>query len=98
MVDVVRDASEFAKQFLRTGKGSAAVEATVAPTMPAMNGGEPAQRSTSEQRLGALLKQMAELAEDVTPQGEQAYARVVSEVAQVEAELAAQQQVERQHG
>jgi hypothetical protein len=97
MVDVVRDASEFAKRFLHTGKGSAAVEVVAAP-LPAMNGGEGVQRSEAEQRLGALLKQMAELAEDISPQGEQEYARVVSEIAQVQSEITATKQMESQHG
>jgi hypothetical protein len=70
LLDVVRDASEFAKRFLRTGKSSSAVEVVAAP-LPATNGGEPAQLSAAEQRLGALLKRMAELAEDDSPQGEQ---------------------------
>jgi hypothetical protein len=99
LLEVVRDASEFAKRFLRTGKGSAAVEATAAPAVPATNGqGEAPPRSEAEQRLGALLKQMAELAEDMSPQGEQEYARVVSEIAQVQSEITATKQMESQHG
>jgi hypothetical protein len=99
LLEVVRDASEFAKRFLRTGKGSAAVEATATPAVPATNGqGEAPPRSEAEQRLGALLKQMAELAEDISPQGEQAYARVVSEIAQVQTEITATKQMEQQHG
>jgi hypothetical protein len=104
MVDVVRDASEFAKNFLRTGKGSAqdfgsgASEVRQAQSRQSANGGEPVQRSEAEQRLSDLLKQMSRLAEDVTPAGEAEYLRVVSEIARVQAEVAAQQQMERQHG
>jgi hypothetical protein len=89
---VVREATAFAKQFLRTGKGSAAVEAVSVPAM--MNGG---QRTEAEQRLASLLKQQMELAEDVTPAGEKAYALIVSEIARVQAEVTAEKQMEAQH-
>jgi hypothetical protein len=105
MGDVVADASAFAKQFLRTGKGSAGnggdnITSTMAPST---NGGgyvdniNIKQRSDAEQRLSALLRQMSKLAEDVTPAGEAEYLRVVGEVARVQAEVAAQQQMETQH-
>jgi hypothetical protein len=98
LLDVVRDASEFAKQFLRTGKSSSAVE-VVAALAPVMNGSEPVQRSEAEQRLGALLKQQAELAEDVTPAGETEYQRVVSKIAKVQAVIMAEQAIGAQgHG
>src|SRR6516164_2209310 len=97
MVDVVRDSSEFARQFMRTGKGSAAVEPVqqqaVAPSVPGNGPGEPVQRTEAEQRLSDLLVQMSKLAEDVTPAGDQAYAAVVSELAKVQAEVSAEQQV-----
>jgi hypothetical protein len=104
MVDVVADASAFAKQFLRTGKGSAGVPT---PNLEAAtNGGvsinhtviAAPQRSDAEQRLSDLLKQMSKLAEDGSPEGERRYLEVVSQVAQVQAEITAQQQVEAQHG
>ena len=95
MVDVVRDASEFARQFMRSGKSSSAVEATAVP-VPATNGGEAPQRTESEQQLGALLKRMAELAEDVTPQGEQEYLQVVAAIARVQGEIDAARKVETQ--
>jgi hypothetical protein len=98
LLDVVHDASAFAKQFLRTGKSSSGVEAVAAPPMPAMNGGEPVQRSEAEQRLAGLLKQQLELAEDVTPEGEKAYALVVSEIARVQAEIDAARKMETQNG
>jgi hypothetical protein len=99
MADVVREASEFARRFLKTGVGSAAVVATGdANASASTNGhGEPPQRSDAEQRLSDLLKQMAKLAEDVTPAGEAEYLRVVGEVSRVQAEVAAQQAVEAQH-
>jgi hypothetical protein len=105
LLEVVRDASEFAKRFLRTGKGSAAVDVASQPgtssaaPMPTMNGGEPVQRSEAEQRLAGLLKQQLELAEDVTPAGEKAYALIVSEIARVQAEIDAARKMEMQgHG
>ena len=56
------------------------------------------QRSEAERRKSDLHVQMAKLAEDMTPAGEAEYLRVVGELAQVEAEIAAQQRVEQQHG
>jgi hypothetical protein len=41
---------------------------------------------------------MARLAEDSSPAGEQRYLEVVSQVARVQAEVAAQQRVETQNG
>jgi hypothetical protein len=96
MNDVIRDASEFAKNFLRTGKGSAAVEAA-APAVFAVSGGAAVQRSTSEQRLSDLLLQQAKAAEDITPAGEQEYLRIVSEIAKVQDEITATKQMETQH-
>jgi hypothetical protein len=98
MVDVVRDASEFARRFLRTGKGSAGVEhVSYQYGTSVMNGGgEPVQRSDAEQRLSKLLAQMAKAAEDVTPAGEQEYLRIMGEVQKAQAEVTAEQQV--QHG
>jgi hypothetical protein len=100
MVDVVRDASEFARQFLRTGKGSAAHAAsegvphqTVADVAPGAttNGAE-----TPVQRLAALLKQQAELAEDPTREAE--YQSVVAAIAQAQTELDSARKMEQQHG
>jgi hypothetical protein len=92
MAEVVREASSFAKQFLRTGKGSAGVEVAVA--MPAINGGP---RTEAEARLASLLKRQIELAEDMSLQGEREYERVVEQIAAVQAEITAEQQVESQH-
>jgi hypothetical protein len=97
MMDVVRDASEFARQFLRTGKSSGAVEVVAAP-LPAMNGGEPVQCSEAEQRLADLLREQNRLAEDVTPAGEAEYRRVVAAIAAVQDEITATKQMETQGG
>jgi hypothetical protein len=98
MVDVVADASAFARQFMRTGKSSSTVEATAVP-VPSTNGqGEAPPRSAAEQRLVELLKKQAELAENVTPQGEAEYQLIVREIAQAQAEVTATKQMEQQHG
>jgi hypothetical protein len=96
MVDVVADASNFAKRFLRTGKGSAAVEAGAQNYAPATNGDGAPQRSDAEQRKIALEKQMIALAED--PAREAEYNNVVAALVRVDAEIAAQKQGEQQHG
>jgi hypothetical protein len=108
MVDIVREASAFAKKFLRTGKGSADgvdnINIMPAPESAAtlsatdnVNGGA-VQRSDAEQRLASLLKQQAKLAEDVSEQGEKAYLLVVSEIAKAQAEVTAEQQAGARHG
>jgi hypothetical protein len=94
LLDVVRDASALAKQFLRTGKSSAGAMPET-DTVPVMNGG---QRTDAEQRLASLLKRQVEIAEDVTPAGDAAYQRIVSEIAQVQAEITATKQMEAQRG
>jgi hypothetical protein len=94
MADVVRDASEFAKRFLRTGKSSSAVEVVAAP-LPAMNGGE---RSEAEQRLASLLKKQAELEGDLSLQGEREYQRVVAAIVAVQTEIDAVRKMETQNG
>jgi hypothetical protein len=79
------------------GMRPAEVEVPVSAPAPATSGGDaPVQRSDAERRKSDLHVQMAKLAEDVTPAGEAEYLRVVGELAQVEAELAAQKQVEAQ--
>jgi hypothetical protein len=101
MVEVIRDASEFARQFLRTGKGSAAaamlegvphqiVADSGALRGEVTNGGDPVQR------LAALLKQQAELAEDPTREAE--YQSVVAAIAQAQTEMDAARRMEQQHG
>jgi hypothetical protein len=101
MEAVVRQASEFAKNFLRTGRSSSAVEVVAGPApLPVTNGGgEAVPRSPSQQRLSELLLQMSKLSEDTSPQGEQAYLDVVRQVAELQAEVTAeQQQVGARHG
>jgi hypothetical protein len=92
LADVTRDASVFAREYLRTGKSSSAVEAA---SVPLMNGGERV-RTEAEQRLSDLLLQQAKLAEDVTPAGERAYALIVREIERAQAAISAEKQVEQQ--
>jgi hypothetical protein len=102
MVDVVADASTFAKQFLRTGKSSSgAVVADVdnINIRPTNGQSEATPRTDAEVRLASLLKQQAKLAEDVSPEGERAYLVVVSEIARVQGEIDAARKMEtQQHG
>ena len=103
MVDVVRDASEFAKTFMRTGKGSATVE-TVQPQAVVdlgdlgrpTNGGDASPRSDAEQQLASLLRRQNELSEDVSREAE--YLQVVAAIARVQGEIDAARMVETQHG
>jgi hypothetical protein len=87
--DVVRDASEFARRFLHTGKGSAG--GPNGPPMTATNGGdfgsgasEP-QRTDAERRRGELWRQLDDPALDDNPTLK---AEVVAALAQVEDEIA----------
>jgi hypothetical protein len=96
MADVVREASEFARRFLHTGKGSAGVEVVAAPVSTNGKGDAPgpqigkplsdlgSQRSDAEQRLSNLLAQMAKLAEDGSEEGERRYHEVVGEIARLQ--------------
>jgi hypothetical protein len=106
MVDVVAVGTAFAKEFLRTGRGSASMngvqqQQTVADSLeaPAPSGDAPVQHTTeATARLAFLLRQQATLAEDVSPQGEEAYARCVAEIVKAQAVVAAEQRVETQNG
>jgi hypothetical protein len=53
----------------------------------------PVPLSEAEARLAYLLRQQATLAEDVSPQGEEAYARCVAEIVQAQAVVSAEQTV-----
>ena len=44
------------------------------------------ERTSAEQRLAALLKQQAEAAADVTPEGERRYMEIVAELARLSSE------------
>jgi hypothetical protein len=100
LLDVVRNASEFASRFLRTGKGSAdnkdvqpQVVTEAAPVQVTNGSGEAVPRSPSQRRLSELLLQMSKLSEDTSVQGEQAYLDVVRQVAQLQTEVTAEQQI-----
>jgi hypothetical protein len=99
MMDVVADATAFAKSFLHTGRSSASMngvqqQQTVADSLgvpPVMSGDTaPVQHTEAAARLAYLLKQQATLAEDVSPQGEEAYARCVHEIVEAQAAVSAE--------
>jgi len=96
---ILQQATAHASNIMRGVRSSAPADIAVCPAAPDTNGGDaPVQRSEAERRKSDLHVQMAKLAEDMTPAGEAEYLRVVGELAQVEAEIAAQQRVEQQHG
>jgi hypothetical protein len=98
--DVLHESSALASRIMRTGKSTSHIEVVAAPaSVPvSTNGGAPAPRPDAELRLGQLLKEQARLSEDVSPQGEAEYHRVVSEIAKVQSELAAAKQMEAHRG
>jgi hypothetical protein len=83
IVNVLRDAGNYASQVMRTGKGVIPATAVVqAPDTPA-----PPQRSEAEERLNQLLQQQMKLS--VNPADEQLYLAVVAEISAVSDEIAA---------
>jgi hypothetical protein len=121
MEDVVGEASAFARRFLKTGVGSAGVQATDTNVSVPTNGqaerkmaesGDPKfvrahtiedaigapsapQHTDAERRRGELWRRLDDPALDDDPTLK---AEVVAALAQVEDEIAAAKQVERQHG
>jgi hypothetical protein len=91
--DVLKQASEHASNIMR---GIKSTNGGLETSAPAVNGGETV-RSPAEQRLGALLKKQAAMVED-TSVDEAAYARLVSEIAEAQAEVTATKQIGAQHG
>jgi hypothetical protein len=79
--DALRRASAHAVELMRGRLDPLAAQPPVAP----------APGSTAEQKLSNLLLQQARLAVDVTPAGEEAYNKLVAEIAAVQSELAAAQ-------
>jgi hypothetical protein len=97
MTAVCAEASALASSIMRTGRSTGYVEPPTVDVAISTNGqGEPPQRTEAEQRLSALLVEMARLAED--PAAEQRYLEVVSEVACTQAEVTAEQKIGAQHG
>jgi hypothetical protein len=105
MMDVVADATAFAKSFLHTGRGSASMngvqqQQTVADSLgvPPVTSGDtaPVQYTEAAARLAYLLKQQAVLSEDITPAGEEAYAACVAEIVEAQAAVSAEQRSESQ--
>jgi hypothetical protein len=104
LASVLAEANELLSRILRTGKGSAAVEANAAPAVAAVTGGdalvangqgESPPRSESDRKLGALLRKLDELGGD--PMRKAEYDDVVAAIARVEDERAAEKRVEQQY-
>jgi hypothetical protein len=85
IVNVLRDAGNYASQVMRTGKGTVPTTAVAAPAANA-----PPPRSEAQERLNQLLQQQMKLS--VNPADEQAYMAVVAEIAKVSAEIDAAKQ------
>jgi hypothetical protein len=95
LTDVLKQASEHASAIMR-GKRPSAPDAIAVPAL-ATNGGEPVVRTAAEERLGALLKKQATMVED-TSVDEAAYRRLVSEIAEAQAAVSAEQLIGAPHG
>jgi hypothetical protein len=81
-----REASACASTIMRTGKSTSG--ATIAPAeagVPVFALRDPPPLGPAEQKLSQLLRQQAQLANDVTPAGEAAYSACVREIAEIEA-------------
>jgi hypothetical protein len=82
IVNVLRDAANYASQVMRTGKGTPPAGATVVHVPDATT---PPQRTAAQERLNQLLQQQMKLS--MNPADEQAYLAVVAEIAEVSAEV-----------
>jgi hypothetical protein len=90
LTDVLRDGTHLALRIMRGKPPPQATvppsaDADVPPSPPSGNGGTPAPSGnggpTNQDRISALLREQARLAEDMTPAGEAAYAEVVKQIA-----------------
>lgn len=86
LVEALREASRFGSEIMRHGKASGVVPVTMV-SLPPQAGGEPRERTDAEQRLADLLKKQIELAEDVSPRGDELYAENLAEIVKVQAEI-----------
>jgi hypothetical protein len=89
-ITVLQQASEHASNIMRGRRPSAQADVPVSAPASAINGVEVPHRSEAEARLAYLLRQQATLAEDVSPQGEEAYARCVHEIVEAQAAVSAE--------
>ncbi|MFO1099738.1 MAG: hypothetical protein U1E81_16095 [Xanthobacteraceae bacterium] len=86
LVDVLREASQHAGEIMKTGRASGVVPVAMVP-IPPQAGGKPRERTDAEARLAALLKKQIELAEDVSPHGDELYAANLAEIVKVQSEI-----------
>jgi len=91
LADVTRDASSFARQFLRTGRSSAAVEHSING-----QGDAPVQRTEAETRLAALLSQQRALVDDPNVD-EVKYKQLMDQIVQAQTLVDAEKRVETQN-
>jgi hypothetical protein len=94
MIDVVADASAFARQFMRTGKSSSTVETV---SVPVTNGqGEAPQRSEAQTKLASLLRQQAALADDPNID-ETKYKQLIDQIVQAQTLVDDEKRMETQN-
>ena len=84
LVDVMAEAGELASKIMR-GKTTIAADPIPAPVTAetATESATTKKRTPTEAELETLIKQQMELAQDVSPAGEQAYAAVIADIARV---------------
>jgi hypothetical protein len=83
---------------MRTGRSTSYVGLpAIAAAVPTNGQGESSPRSEAQERLDVLLQEQNRLSEDVTPQGEAEYRRVIAAIAQVQSEIDAARRVETQN-
>jgi hypothetical protein len=90
---VLQQATEHASNILRgkrPGAPGVEISTPVAVAAPVVNGNA-VPRTAAQERLSDLNSQLVKLGEDMTPAGEQEYQRVVSEIAQVQGQIAKEQ-------
>jgi predicted nucleic-acid-binding protein len=92
LVDKFREGTAVASRIMREGKstsGKPAAGPSFADGVPDFMRAEPPPRSAAQERLGQLLADQARLANDISPDGEAKYQRVVAEIATLQGEIEA---------
>jgi hypothetical protein len=92
LVDRFREGTAVAVRVMREGKstsGKPAAGPNFADGVPDFMRAEPPPRSAAQERLGQLLADQARLANDISPDGEAKYQRVVAEIATLQGEIEA---------
>jgi hypothetical protein len=92
LVNKFREGTAVASRIMREGKstsGKPAAGPVFADGVPDFMRAEPPPRSAAQERLGQLLADQARLANDISPDGEAKYQRVVAEIATLQGEIEA---------